>query len=161
RQTDFKSKTSLNNLRAEIRKGQRRVLDNLPPADVSPGFQFENISAFSAEVTLNGLKALQAHPDVLAIEPVLTLTTHLAQGLSLIHGLTYRSAYNGADMAIAICDSGIDYNHPSLGGGGFPNNKVLGGFDFGDNNADPIPNGNAHGTACAGIAAGDPPAVGD
>jgi len=159
--TDFGSKTSLGALRGEIKKLQKTVVDNLPASEVRPEFQFDNIAGFSAEVTLNGLRALQTHPSVISIEPVFVLSTHLAQGISLIHGLTYRSAYNGAGMAIAICDTGVDYNHPRLGGGGFPNSKVLGGFDFGDNDSDPIPNGNGHGTACAGIAAGDVGTVGD
>ncbi|MHC4386837.1 MAG: S8 family peptidase, partial [Planctomycetota bacterium] len=75
--------------------------------------------------------------------------------------LATRSTYNGQGIAIAICDTGIDYNHPALGNGGFPNAKVIGGYDTGDNDANPIPNGNAHGTACAGIAAGDVASVGD
>src|SRR6266478_4295957 len=161
RRTDFGSKASLSTLRGGIKKLRQTVLDNLPASEVRPGFQFDNIAGFSAEVTLNGLKALQAHPSVISIEPVFVLSTHLAQGISLMHGLTYRSSYNGAGIAIAICDTGIDYNHPRLGGGGFPNSKVLGGFDFGDNDPDPIPNGNGHGTACAGIAAGDVGTVGD
>ncbi|RKY09834.1 MAG: hypothetical protein DRP66_01250, partial [Planctomycetota bacterium] len=48
-----------------------------------------------------------------------------------------------------------------LGGGGFPNNKVVGGYDFGMNDPDPMPATSAHGTACAGIAAGDLGTVGD
>src|SRR6266404_5860909 len=160
-QTDFGSKVSLGLLRAEIKKLQKTVVDNLPASELRPEFQFDNIAGFSAEVSLNGLKALQAHPSVVSIEPVLVVSTHVAQGISLMHGLTYRSSYNGAGIAIAICDTGIDYNHPRLGAGGFPNSKVLGGFDFGDNDPDPIPNGNGHGTACAGIAAGDLGTVGD
>ena len=159
--TDFHSKTSLGLLRAAVKELQEGVLNTLPENAVIPRYRYENLAGFSAEVTPAGLKALQRHPKVVAIEPVFTLTTHLRQGLSLIHGQTYRSAFSGAGIAIAICDSGIDYNHPSLGGGGFPNNKVLGGFDFGDGDPDPIPNGNGHGTACAGIAAGDLASVGD
>jgi subtilisin family serine protease len=48
-----------------------------------------------------------------------------------------------------------------LGGGGFPNDKVLGGYDFGDDDPDPMPLEQAHGTACAGIAAGDLGDAGD
>jgi hypothetical protein len=47
-----------------------------------------------------------------------------------------------------------------LGGGGFPNAKVIGGYDTGQNENDPM-DGNGHGTACAGIAAGDLAEVGD
>src|SRR5258708_22472294 len=75
--------------------------------------------------------------------------------------MTYRSTYNGSNMAIAVCDTGIDYTHARLGGGGFPNSKVIGGYDFGDADSDPFPNMQAHGTSCAGIAAGDLGTVGD
>ena len=77
-----------------------------------------------------------------------------------MNALATRPQYNGSGMAIAICDTGIDYTHARLGGGGFPNSKVIGGFDFGDNDADPMA-GDPHGTACAGIAAGDVGSVGD
>ena len=73
----------------------------------------------------------------------------------LINTLRYRKKYNGKGVALAICDTGIDYNHPQMGGGGFPNKKVIGGWDFGNNDADPNPNGLMHGTFCAGVAAGN------
>ncbi|MBC8417309.1 MAG: S8 family serine peptidase, partial [Desulfobacterales bacterium] len=73
---------------------------------------------------------------------------------------TTRSTYNGSGLAIAICDTGIDYTHSKLGNGGFPNSKVIGGYDFGDNDSNPM-DLEGHGTACAGIAAGDLGTVGD
>lgn len=159
--TDFASKASRGVLRAEIKKLQQDVLDRVPANDVKAGHRFDNIAGFSAEVSANGLRALQGHPQVVLIEPVVMLKAHLAQGIPLMHGMTHRSNYNGAGMAIAICDSGVDYNHPRLGGGGFPNNKVIGGYNFGDNSPDPAPQGESHGTACAGIAAGSLGTVGD
>jgi PKD repeat protein len=160
-QTDFASKASLAALHPQIKQAQQNVLDQLPANHIKLRHRFDNIAGFSAEVSVDGLKALQAHPQVLSIEPIFVLKPHLAQGIALIQGITYRSTYNGAGLSIAICDSGIDYNHARLGGGGFPNGKVLGGYDFGDSDADPGPSGEAHGTACAGIAAGDLGTVGD
>ena len=160
-QTDFASKASLAALHPQIKQTQQNVLDQLPANHVKLRHRFDNIAGFSADISVDGLKALQAHPQVLSIEPVFELKPHLAQGIALIQGMTYRSTYTGAGISIAICDSGIDYNHPRLGGGGFPNGKVLGGYDFGDGDADPGPSGEAHGTACAGIAAGDLGTVGD
>jgi subtilisin family serine protease len=80
-----------------------------------------------------------------------------------MNGSVPRAAYDGSGLSIAICDTGIDTSHPRLGGGGSPifNAKVIGGYDFGMNDTDPRPAGNAHGTACAGIAAGDTGTVGD
>jgi subtilisin family serine protease len=71
-----------------------------------------------------------------------------------------RSIYNGSGLSVAICDTGIDYTHPKLGGGGFPNSKVIGGYDCGDNDNNPM-DADGHGTACAGIAAGDHGTVGN
>ena len=158
---DFASRASLAALRPEIKRLQQDVLAQLPADHLKAGHRFDNIAGFSAEVSAEGLKALQAHPQVVSIEPVFVLKPHVAQGIQLIGGMTFRSIYNGAGVAIAICDSGVDHNHPRLGGGGFPNSKVIGGYDFGSGDANPLPNGEAHGTACAGIAAGDFGTVGD
>ncbi len=64
------------------------------------------------------------------------------------------SQYNGAGQAIAIIDSGIDYTHPAIGATGFgAGKKVIAGWDFIDNDADPgDPDG--HGTAMGSLAAG-------
>ena len=84
---------------------------------------------------------------------------HLRQGIPLMAADTPSATYTGSGLSIAIVDTGIDTSHPRLGGGSsIFNSKVIGGYDTGDNDADPRPNiitGEAHGTACAGIAAGD------
>lgn len=60
----------------------------------------------------------------------------------------------GAGSIIAVLDTGIDYNHPSLGEGFGPKHKVVGGYDFANNDDDPMDD-QGHGTHVAGIAAGD------
>lgn len=61
----------------------------------------------------------------------------------------------GAGESIAILDTGIDYNLPELGGGFGAGHKVVGGYDFVSNDADPMdPDG--HGTAVASLAAASP-----
>jgi len=62
---------------------------------------------------------------------------------------------NGAGVTVAVIDTGVDYNHPSLGGGFGADKKVIGGFDFFDNDADPM-DASGHGTAVAGVIAADP-----
>jgi hypothetical protein len=59
----------------------------------------------------------------------------------------------GAGEAIAIIDSGVDYNHPALGGGFGGGAKVEAGWDFQSNDGNPMSDTNAHGTGAAGIAA--------
>jgi Subtilase family/Carbohydrate binding module (family 6) len=61
---------------------------------------------------------------------------------------------NGSGYSIAIIDSGVDYNHPSLGGGW--GKKVIAGWDFDRNDSDPMSDTYAHGTGVAGMAAADP-----
>ncbi len=131
---------------------------NLPGLTVTQRFAYQ--FGFAARVTPAALERLLAHPAVLRVEPDGVLEPHLRQGIPLMHADTPSATYNGSGMSIAICDTGIDTAHPRLGGGGNPifNAKVIGGYDTGDNDPDPRPDsitGHAHGTACAGIAAGD------
>ena len=160
--TDWHSKHSLKLLQDEIKATQVPVLSALSEGEFKLRYRFDNQAGFSGEVTLQGLEKLKNDPRVISVEPVYLLEPHLRQGIPLMHADTYRSSYNGAGAAIAICDTGIDYRHSMLGKGGFPNSKVIGGYDYGDNDADPMPDSSqAHGTCCAGIAAGDLGDVGD
>jgi thermitase len=56
------------------------------------------------------------------------------------------------NIIIAVADSGIDYRHPDLGGGFGASYKVMGGYDFVNNDSDPMDD-NGHGTHIAGIIA--------
>jgi minor extracellular serine protease Vpr len=61
--------------------------------------------------------------------------------------------YDGSEIRIAIIDTGVDYTHPDLFGFG-PDGKVVGGFDFVENDNSPLDT-NGHGTEVAGIIAAD------
>ncbi len=158
---DLSDARSARRHRDAIRPHLQALLGRLAPADFRLRYPFENQPCAWMEVTRAGLARLQNDPAVELIEPVRDIPMNLAQGLPLMDAMTYRLTYGGAGVSVAICDSGVDYTHPRLGGGGFPNAKVIGGFDTGDNDANPFPNGEAHGTACAGIAAGNTGTVGD
>jgi hypothetical protein len=77
--------------------------------------------------------------------PVLSRLDELATNLP---------SMDGAGQTIAVIDTGIDYTQPGLGGGFGPGNKVIGGFDFVDNDTDPLDT-NGHGTGVAGVIAAD------
>ncbi|MCX6084391.1 MAG: S8 family serine peptidase, partial [Caldiserica bacterium] len=62
--------------------------------------------------------------------------------------------YDGTGMTVGVVDTGVDYNHPDLGGPGFPNSKVVAGYDFGDNDALPM-DMNGHGTHVSGTIVAD------
>jgi hypothetical protein len=71
-----------------------------------------------------------------------------------------RTQYAGNGVSIAILDIGIDCAHAKAGGGGFPNAKVIGGYNFAANDTNPKDD-NGHGTSVAGIAGGDIDSTGD
>jgi len=56
----------------------------------------------------------------------------------------------GKGQTVAILDTGVDYNHPALGGGW--GRTVVGGYDFVNNDSDPMDE-NGHGTEVAGMIA--------
>ncbi|MBN1787088.1 MAG: right-handed parallel beta-helix repeat-containing protein [Sedimentisphaerales bacterium] len=166
---NWSSPASVNTMRSGIATLQTQVLSTFSTGEFTLRHQLENAAVFSGEVTQAGLNKLLANPNVAHIEPVRTVYTALAQGIPLMNASnpTRVEGYDGTGISIAIVDSGVDYNHPMLGGGSFPNSKVIGGYDTGDNDDNPIPPPSeldahaAHGTACAGIAAGPEGTVGD
>ncbi|KAI0049871.1 subtilisin-like protease [Auriscalpium vulgare] len=142
-----------------------------------------------AAITLddaNDAKELQQAPGVIAIRPVIvvpapkpveshiisgpndanvppdTQSTHVLTGVDKLHA----EGRFGAGIKIGIIDTGVDYTHPSLGGGFGPGFKVASGYDFvGDYyeagltprpDDDPLDQCNGHGTHVTGIIGADP-----
>ena len=56
----------------------------------------------------------------------------------------------GEGILVGIVDTGIDYMHPALGEGFGPSFRVIGGYDFINEDADPVDD-HGHGTHVAGI----------
>jgi subtilisin family serine protease len=99
-----------------------------------------------------------------------TLLGDIDQMLSSAHGLTgltqVRNNYGfiGTGQTVAIIDSGIAYDHYALGGGLGSNYRVVGGWDFTEeNDANPYDDGpeGSHGTHVAGIVGGNPAGTND
>lgn len=65
----------------------------------------------------------------------------------------YSDGYSGADVKVAVLDTGVDLDHPDL-----VDNIASGGYDYVDDDSDANPNGQglymSHGTHVAGIIAG-------
>jgi len=160
---DLRDESIRNQLKATVTESHGRVINNIGASGMKVTQRFSYQFGFAASVTPAALQRILALPEVISVEKDVVIQAHLAQGIPLMNAATVRSSFTGAGLSIAICDTGIDTSHPVLGGGGFPNAKVIGGYDTGDNDADPTPGsaGEAHGTACASIAAGSTASVGD
>ena len=162
---NLKDKRIKQKLRDTVDASLTEFIERLDPKKVQVRKRFRYTFGFAATVTAEGLEELLAQPGLVSISEDILLQAHTSQGVSLLNGETPRSEYDGSGIAIAIVDTGIDTTHPKLGNSvTFPNTKVIGGYDTGDNDTDPRPNlnsGEAHGTACAGIAAGENATIGD
>ncbi len=98
-------------------------------------------------------------PPIVAGNPDAGVPPNLIQqaaDLRVSRGLT------GAGQTVAVIDSGVAWDHVALGGSasgrGFgPGYRVVGGWDFAENDADPYDDGPAgfHGTHIAGLLAAD------
>ena len=144
-------------------------------------------NGLSIQVGASQLAALARLPGVKAIYPVEAIRipeTSLASDPELATALAMTGAdiahselgYTGAGVKVAVMDTGIDYDHPDLGGCFGPGCRVATGWDFvGDAyNADPssalyspipVPDANpddcnGHGTHVAGIVGANGAVVG-
>ncbi len=77
----------------------------------------------------------------------------LAESVPLIGASSFWNiGISGQGIVVGIIDGGIDYLHPDLGGGFGPGYKVIGGYDFVNDDNDPMDDA-SHGTHVAGIVA--------
>jgi len=96
---------------------------------------------------------LEALPGVQAVYPDVTLQAVLNESVPLVGAPTlWALNVRGSGQRVAVLDTGIDYTHPDLGGCLGAGCKVMGGWDYINNDADPLDD-NGHGTHVAGIAA--------
>jgi len=118
-------------------------------------------------ISLEDLNEIMSSPSQdIQIYPDLTVTALLSESVVQVGATqlwSMRDPSNvlvtGVGMVVAVIDTGVDYTHPDLGGGIGPSYKVIGGYDFVNDDADPMDD-NGHGTHCAGIVAADGGATG-
>ncbi|MEO8432741.1 MAG: S8 family serine peptidase [Acidobacteriota bacterium] len=138
-------------------EAQQTLADTMPADQFQPRHFYESFSILAGTASRQGAIALARRPDVAWV--ALDGTKHLLQATPQSAQVLIKSdranalGVNGAGKTIAVIDTGVDYTVPDLGGGTFPNSKVIGGTDVADRDSDPI-DCDGHGTSVAAIAAG-------
>ncbi|MEO3877617.1 S8 family serine peptidase [Rheinheimera fenheensis] len=169
------------NLSAEITSLQQQVSAQLtqldPDAKVLTTTRHLAASVV-VEANDSALKALVKHPAVKQILPVYDSKPLVAASQEYIKAsaVVQSGVATGAGIKVAVLDSGVDYTHAALGGAGteeayaaafadqgpvnWPQGKVIGGYDFINNDPDPIdPITEGHGTSVANSVNGIAPEV--
>ncbi len=95
-------------------------------------------------------------PPIGPSSPIVTAAT--ASDL-FVQAVAVRETYDSLDghgQTVAVIDSGVAWDHVALGGGFGPGYRVVGGWDFAENDSNPYDDGPAgfHGTHVAGALAG-------
>ena len=114
------------------------------------------INAKAVEIPEQAIDRIKKNPRVAYVEEdgeVHALDTELdnSWGVKRIGaGSVHDGGNTGAEVKVAIIDSGIDYTHPDLNA----NFGVLRGYDFVNDDDDPMDDA-GHGTHCAGIVAAE------
>ncbi|MBK8793340.1 MAG: S8 family serine peptidase [Holophaga sp.] len=116
-------------------------------------FRF-TFNGLATRVSHSTFQQLKDHPAVAHVFRDTRVHATLSQSVPLIGATQMWNNYGatGQGIRVAILDSGIDYNHPDLGGGYGSGYKVIGGYDFVNNDTDPMDD-HGHGTHVAGIIA--------
>ena len=138
-------------------EAQKRLADELTPQRLAVKHYYESFSMLAATVTRDAAVELANRPDVAWVDVDRKArpyqATPQASQVLIRSDLANAAGFNGADQAVAVIDTGVDYTVSSLGGGSFPNSKVIGGTDIADKDADPM-DCEGHGTEVAGVIAG-------
>ncbi len=123
--------------------------------------KFTSFNGFSAELTREEIEMLENKKNIKKISYNYPLTIFLQNSTQIINAThTWNLQIEGLNLtgtgqSICIIDTGVDYTHADLGGCFGENNpnsscKVLGGYDFGEGDVNPV-DVHGHGTHVAGI----------
>ncbi len=152
--------------RARIAAGGRRLGRSLAGTGSRMVRAFETVPYAALEVDAPGLAALEASAEVLSVEedrvalPVLDSSVPKIQADSV-----HLSGFDGTGQTIAVLDTGVDADHPFLGGRVVSEACFSAGGDCPDGSSAQVgpgagapcayaPGGCGHGTHVAGIAIG-------
>ncbi|MEA2464975.1 MAG: hypothetical protein QOJ98_2722 [Acidobacteriota bacterium] len=110
----------------------------------------------SVRVRRELLARIEALPYVTSVQEERTFEPFLVKSVPHIRAdqAWSQRGTRGKGVTVAVIDTGVDYTHPAFGGTFGAGSKVIGGWDFVNDDADPIDD-YGHGTHVAGIIAAD------
>jgi len=138
-----------------------KVASNIQNGKVRRIYKYSN--TFSAELNKEDLDRLVKDNNVISIKKIRIMKALLQDSVGIINASSLWdrkvSGINltGTGETICVIDTGVNYTHPDLGGCYGNNNlssncKVIGGYDYVNNDANPMDD-HGHGTHVAGITA--------
>lgn len=110
------------------------------------------INGVVLQCTRRLMNHIKSMPMVKAIHKNLAVKINLDSSVAQIKADKVHDelGFTGKGILVGVIDTGIDYMHPALGGGFGPGFRIVGGYDFYNNDDDPIDD-HSHGTHVAGI----------
>ncbi len=156
---DYASAAGLQAIQQEVATTQENVLARGVAGSYQTLTRYESLFGLSALADAEAIESMAQSPQVERIEEMpihykMSDQSHPLTGVDAMQAL----GFTGDGVTIAIIDDGIDHDHPAFGGfANFPNAKIVGGRDFADDDDDPTIDciEQSHGTAVAGVAAGN------
>lgn len=162
------SKADSTSASANIISAQQSVLNELSllANDVKVLGQTKNlISGVVVQGDPASFASLRNNPAVVDIMPIYDYEANVADSAEYMNATALVSAgiATGKGIRVAVLDTGVDYTHAAMGGEGteeayaaatadtadmpvWPQGSVIGGYDFINNDPDPIDFGTNHGT---------------
>nr|WP_303648609.1 S8 family serine peptidase [Shewanella metallivivens] len=162
------SKVSYTQAAASVQQSQARVLSSIERlgADIEVVGQTSNlVNSILVKADKAHLVSLLKNADVADILPIYDYDLHVADSADYIGATAVIEAgtASGQGQKVAVLDTGVDYTHAALGGSGdiadyeaavaakadmpnWPQGKVVGGYDFINNDPNPIDVDTNHGT---------------
>ncbi len=120
--------------------------------------EYSIFEGMAAEIPASKVKALANNPNVELIEYDHPVRALINDSIPLINAddvwneIQLGQNVTGIGQTVCVIDSGVNYSNSFFGGELGPNYTVIGGYDFVNNDADPMDD-NRHGTHVAGIVA--------
>ncbi|MGG0177806.1 S8 family serine peptidase [Gottfriedia acidiceleris] len=158
RTTERKLKDQIESLKQSHGKVLDEIKEKMIPFKKTNDYTF-TFNGVSLQVPKNKIDKLRTLPGVKAVYQDQQYHADLAKSVPLIGAPDVWSKHDqnnqevtGKGVTVAVIDTGVDYDHPDLGGAFGLGHKVVGGYDFVNNDNDPMDD-YGHGTHVAGIIA--------